>query len=86
MAKKLTELFHCMSRKVVIPQEFKDASIIHLFKCQGYPPVCDSHRGISVLSIAEKMFAELLLLLNRLNVHFYQARLPQVSKCGFMKD
>ena len=29
MAEKLTELFHCMWRKEAIPQEFKDASIIH---------------------------------------------------------
>ena len=31
-AEKLTELFHIMWRKEAIPQEFKDASIIHLFK------------------------------------------------------
>ena len=30
MIEKLTELFHCMFRKEAIPQEFKDASIIHL--------------------------------------------------------
>ena len=29
---KMTELFHIMWRKEAIPQEFKDASIIHLFK------------------------------------------------------
>ena len=32
MAGKLTELFHCMWWKMAIPQEFKDASIIHLYK------------------------------------------------------
>ena len=32
MAEKLTKLFHCMWRKEAIPQEFKDASIIHLYK------------------------------------------------------
>ena len=31
VAEKLTELFHIMSRKEAIPQEFKDATIIHLF-------------------------------------------------------
>ena len=32
MAEKLTELFQCMWRKEAIQQEFKDASIIHLYK------------------------------------------------------
>ena len=48
MAEKLTELFQCMWRKEVIPQDFKDASIIHLYKRQGNPQVCDIHRGVSL--------------------------------------
>ena len=32
MAEKLTELFQCMWRKEAIPQDFKDASIIHVFR------------------------------------------------------
>ena len=39
MAENLTELFHCMWRKEAIPQEFKDAPIIHLFKRKGNPQV-----------------------------------------------
>ena len=35
-------------RKEAIPQEFKDASIIHLYKRKVYPQVCDNHRGISL--------------------------------------
>ena len=50
MAEKLTELFHCMWRKEAIPQEFKDASIIHLYKRKGNPQFCDNHRGISLIS------------------------------------
>ena len=50
MAEKLTELFHCMWRKEAIPQEFKDASIIHLYKRKGNPQVCDKHRGISLIN------------------------------------
>ena len=60
MAEKLTELFHCMWRKEAIPQEFKDASIIHLYKRKGNPQVCDNHRGISLLSIAGKILAKIL--------------------------
>ena len=35
MAEKLTELFQCMWRKDAIPQDFKDASIFHLYKGNG---------------------------------------------------
>ena len=48
VAEKLTELFHIMWRKEAILQEFKDATIIHLFKRKGNPQVCDKHPGISL--------------------------------------
>ena len=49
MAEKLTELFQFMWRKEAIPQDFKDASIIHLYKRKGNPQVCNNHRGIFLL-------------------------------------
>ena len=67
-----------------IPQDFKDASIIHLYKRKGNPQVCDNHRGISLLSIAGKILAKILL--NRLNAHLDQAGLIPESQCGFRKD
>ena len=78
VAEKLTELFHIMWRK-----EFKDATIIHLFKRKGNPQVCDNHRGISLLSIAGKILARVLL--NRLNEHLEQSGLLPESQCGFRK-
>ena len=57
VAEKLTELFHIMWRKEAISQEFKDATIIRLFKRKGNPQVCDNHRGISLLSIAGNILA-----------------------------
>ena len=84
MAGKLTELFQCMWRKEAIPQDFKDASIIHLYKRKGNPQVCDNHRGISLLSIAGKILAKILF--NRLNAHLDQAGLIPESQCGFRKD
>ena len=84
MAEKLTELFHCILRKEAIPQDFKDASIIHLYKRNGKPQVCDNHRSISVLSIAGKILAKILL--NRLNAHLDQAGLIPESQCEFKKD
>ena len=67
VAKKLTELFHIMWRKEALFQEFKDASIIHLYKRKGNPQLCDNHRGINLLSIDGMVVARVLL--NRLNEH-----------------
>ena len=84
VAEKLTELFHIMWRKEAIPKEFKDATIIHLFKRKGNPQVCDNHRGISLLSIAGRIIVRVLL--NRLNKHLEQSGLLPESQCGFRKD
>ena len=84
VAKKMTELFHIIWRKEAIPQEFKDASIIHLFKWKGNPQMCDNHHGISLLSIAGKVLARVLL--NRLNEHLEQSGLLPDSQCGVRKD
>ena len=61
VAKKMRELFHIMWRKEAIPQEFKNASVIHRFKRKGNPHLCDNHCGISLLSIAGKILARVLL-------------------------
>ena len=71
VTEKLTELFHIMWRKEAIPQEFKDATIIRLFKRKGNPQICNNHRGISLLSIAGTILARVLL--NRLNEHLEQS-------------
>ena len=84
VAKKMAELFHIMWRKEAIPQEFKDVSIMHLFKRKGNPQLCDNHRGISLLSITGKVLARVLL--NRLNEHLEQSGLLPESQCGFRKD
>ena len=84
IAKKMTEFFHIMWRKEAISQEFKDASIIHLFKWKGNPQLCDIHRGVSLLSIAGKVLARVLL--NRLNEHLEKSRLLLESQCRFRKD
>ena len=84
MAEKLAELFHCMWRKEAIPQEFKDTSIIHLYKQKGKPQVCDNHGSIYLLSIAGKILTKNLL--NRLTVHLDQTGLTPESQCGFDND
>ena len=76
----LTNLFNLIWSREKLPQELKDASIIHLYKRKGNRHVCDNHRGISLLSIAGKILARVLL--NRLNRHLEDGLLPE-SQCGF---
>nr|VZI48828.1 unnamed protein product [Spirometra erinaceieuropaei] len=78
----LTALFQEMWRQGEVPQDFKDATIVHLYKRKGNRQVCDNHRGISLLNIAGKIFARILL--NRLNNHLEQVLLPE-SQCGFRR-
>nr|VZI51122.1 unnamed protein product [Spirometra erinaceieuropaei] len=78
----LTALFQEMWRQGEVPQDFKDATIVHLYKRKGNRQVCDNHRGISLLNIAGKIFARILL--NRLNNHLEQGLLPE-SQCGFRR-
>nr|VZI43233.1 unnamed protein product [Spirometra erinaceieuropaei] len=78
----LTALFQEMRRQGEVPQDFKDATIVHLYKRKGNRQVCDNYRGISLLKIVGKIFARILL--NRLNNHLEQGLLPE-SQCGFRR-
>nr|VZI49164.1 unnamed protein product [Spirometra erinaceieuropaei] len=78
----LTALFQEMWRQGEVPHDFKDATIVHLYKRKGNRQVCDNHRGISLLNIAGKIFARILL--NRLNNHLEKGLLPE-SQCGFRR-
>ena len=82
LTEKLHQLFQLIWQHDTVPQDFKDASIIHLYKRKGNRQACDNHRGISLLSIAGKILARVLL--NRLTVHLEQGLLPE-SQCGFRK-
>ena len=66
----------------VVPQDFKDADHVHLYKNKGDSKVCDNHRGISLLSIAGKIYARILL--NRLMDHIQDIGLIPESQNGFM--
>ncbi|BHF63933.1 hypothetical protein SprV_0200692900 [Sparganum proliferum] len=78
----LTALLQKMWRQGEVPQDFKDDTIVHLYKHKGNRKICDSHQGISLLNIAGKIFARILL--NRLNNHLEQGLLPE-SQCGFRR-
>ena len=80
MASALTKLFRAFWTKGDVPQELKDASIIHLYKRKGNRSQCDNHRGISLLSIAGKILARVIL--NRLTTEVIGKVYPE-SQCGF---
>lgn len=62
-----------------VPQAWKDASIVTIYK-KGDRSDCGNYRGISLLSIAGKVFARILL--NRLSKHVTPEIVPE-SQCGF---
>ena len=62
-----------------VPQAWKDASIVTIYK-KGDRTDCGNYRGISLLSIAGKIFARILL--NRLSTHITPEVLPE-TQYGF---
>lgn len=78
----LTRLFQVFWINGELPQDFRDANIIHLYKNKGDRSSCDNHRGISLLSIAGKILARILL--NRITKHILDDVVSE-SQCGFRK-
>ena len=81
LSESLTSLFTTTWTQEKLSQEFKDATIIHLFKCKGSRNSCGNYRGISLLSITGKILARVLL--NRLNVHLERDVLPEIFSHDF---
>ena len=63
-----------------VPQPWKDASIVTIYK-KGDRTNCGNYRGISLLSIAGKIFARIVL--NRLSTHITPEVVPEIQ-CGFI--
>ena len=84
LVETLTKLFRQMWESGNIPQEFRDATIVHLYKNKGDRQSCDNHRGISLLSIASKILARILL--NRLLKHLSSYDTLPESQCGFRTE
>ncbi|BHF62753.1 hypothetical protein SprV_0200573900 [Sparganum proliferum] len=76
----LTTLFQNMWRQGEVPRDFKDATMVYLYKWNGNRRYCEYHRGLPLLKITGKIFARIFL--NRLNNHQEQGLLLQ-SQCGF---
>ena len=83
MTNKLTELLQQFWEEGSVPQDFKDANIIHLYKNKGERASCNNHRGISLLSIAGKIMA--CVILNRI-IHHLLDDVVSESQCGFRRN
>ena len=83
LAKRLTTLFQSIWQKGEVPQDFKDASIVHIYKRKGDKTFCDNHRGISLFCTAGKILARVVM--NRLIDHINDTIIPE-SQCGFRSD
>ena len=63
-----------------LPKDFRDATVVSLFKNKGSKNDCNNYRGISLLCIAGKILARILL--NRLVENISEGNLPE-TQCGF---
>ena len=66
-----------------VPQQWKNARIISIYKRKGDRATCGNSRGISLLSVAGKVLAKLLL--GRLNKNIVDRVCPE-SQCGFRRE
>lgn len=79
LLEELLNLFNDCLNSERLPQDFKDASIVTIYKRKGDREDCGNHRGISLLAIAGKVLAKIIL--NRIKEITEQV-LPE-SQCGF---
>lgn len=77
IAPYLHKLFKGIWQSGVIPQIWKDANIIPVYKNKGCKLSCSNYRPISLLSIVGKLFASILL--NHSQQYFLNSRVPEQS-------
>ena len=83
MSEKLQDLFTNCLEKGTVPQDLRDAVIVSLYKNKGEKLDCSIYRGVTLLSIAGKILAHVLL--NRLILMITQKNMPE-SQCGFRSN
>ncbi|XP_077870428.1 uncharacterized protein LOC144364027 [Saccoglossus kowalevskii] len=82
LVEKLYQLFQLIWQHETMTQDFKDVSVIHLYKRKENCQVCN-HPGISLLSIASNILARVLL--NRLITHYVDLTFNTVSREGLWR-
>ena len=79
----LFEIITLIWENAVVPNSWKDAIIITIYKNKGDKAICGNSRGIALLSTAGKVLAKILL--KRLITTISEAILPE-SQCGFRSN
>ncbi|BHF83639.1 hypothetical protein SprV_0902678200 [Sparganum proliferum] len=82
LVKHLTAIFQVTWRQGEFSKDFKDATVVYLYKRKCNRRLCDDHRhrGIRQINIAGKVFVRILP--NRLKHYLEQGLLPD-RPCGF---
>ena len=80
---RLFELVGRIWEREGVPQQWKDARIISIYKKKGDRATCGNSRGISLLAVAGKVLARILLV--RLNKYIVDRVCPE-SQCGFRRE
>ena len=61
LAELLVDLYQLCWQSGEVPQDFKDAKIVSIFKKKGSKHECGNHRGIFLLCVAGKILARVML-------------------------
>ena len=69
--------------KGIVPHDLRDAVIVSLYKNKGVKSDCSNYRGITLLSVAGKIIARVLL--GRLIPTIAEENLSE-SQCGFREN
>ena len=75
--RELTTVFRKVWTSEEIPSDWKRSIIVPIYKRKGDPKDCGNYRGISLLSVAGKMFARILL--DRIRPHLLEHQRPEQS-------
>jgi len=80
---RLHRFISCAWNSQQLPQQWKDANIITIYKRKRDRAECGNSRGISLLSAAGKLLARVML--RRLLTHVVDIVVPE-SQCGFRRQ
>ena len=80
---QLHEMICAVWTSGTVPQDWKDATIVTIYKNKGDKADCGNSRGISLLSVAGKILAKILL--KRLIKHVSEELMPE-TQCGFRQN
>ena len=79
MCEALLELFNRCLPSGTVPQYFRDALIVTIYRRKGDRAECGNHREISLLAMTGKGLAKIVLI----RLKFISEEVLRESRCGF---